>query len=137
MENASKALIIAGAILLSILLISLGILIFNQAQSAINSSGMSDAELTAFNQKFTKYEGNQKGSTIRALAQEVMANNNNQEASDETAVAITGGIVGLSGNVGSNDLTFNNSFKNTATYNVKVKYSNKGRINEIIVSNPQ
>ena len=32
MENASKALIIAGAILLAILLISLGIMIFNQAQ---------------------------------------------------------------------------------------------------------
>ena len=63
MENASKALIIAGAILLAILLISLGIMIFNQAQSAIDGSGMSDAELTAFNQKFTKYEGKQKGRT--------------------------------------------------------------------------
>ena len=30
MENPSKALIIAGAILLAILLISLGIMIFNQ-----------------------------------------------------------------------------------------------------------
>ena len=35
MENASKALIIAGAILLAILLISLGIYIFSQAQSVV------------------------------------------------------------------------------------------------------
>ena len=49
MENASKALIIAGAILLAILLISLGIMIFNQAQDTVNNSGMSQAEITAFN----------------------------------------------------------------------------------------
>ena len=38
MENASKALIIAGAILLAILLISLGIMIFNQAQDTVNKT---------------------------------------------------------------------------------------------------
>ena len=45
MENASKALIIAGAILLSILIISLGILIFSQAQDTINSINMSEQEI--------------------------------------------------------------------------------------------
>ena len=52
MENASKALIIAGAILLSILLISLGIMIFNQAQTTVQDSGMSQAEISTFNSKF-------------------------------------------------------------------------------------
>lgn len=47
MENASKALIIAGAILLAILLISLGIMIFNQAQDTVTNSGMTEAELTS------------------------------------------------------------------------------------------
>ena len=32
MENASKALIIAGAILLAILIISLGLIVYNQAK---------------------------------------------------------------------------------------------------------
>ena len=36
MENASKALIIAGAILLAILIIALGVFIFNKAKSATN-----------------------------------------------------------------------------------------------------
>ena len=40
MENASKALIIAGAILLAILLISLGIMIFNQAQDTVSNKSM-------------------------------------------------------------------------------------------------
>lgn len=75
MENASKALIIAGAILLAILLISLGIMIFNQAQDTVNNSGMSQAEITAFNNKFLKYEGKQKGSVVKSLINEVIASN--------------------------------------------------------------
>lgn len=75
MENASKALIIAGAILLSILLISLGIMIFNQAQDTINNSGMSKAEISAFNNQFTKYEGTQTGTNVKSLIQEVNTSN--------------------------------------------------------------
>lgn len=75
MENASKALIIAGAILLSILIISLGIMIFNQAQDTINNSGMSKAEISSFNSQFTKYEGIQTGSNVKSLIQEVNTSN--------------------------------------------------------------
>ncbi|MEE0865899.1 MAG: hypothetical protein U0L98_03780, partial [Clostridia bacterium] len=60
MENASKALIIAGAILLAILIISLGILIFSQAQDTVGSVNMSEQEMMAFNNKFTAYEGTNK-----------------------------------------------------------------------------
>ena len=77
MENASKALIIAGAILLAILLISLGIMIYNQAQSVVDGSGMSEAELSTFNNKFTKYEGTQRGSVVKAMVNEVASNNAN------------------------------------------------------------
>ena len=38
MENASKALLIAGAILLAILIIAIGMFIYNSAQSTINNS---------------------------------------------------------------------------------------------------
>ena len=77
MENASKALIIAGAILLSILLISLGIMIFSQAQDTVTNSGMSDAEISSFNNRFIKYEGERKGSVVKTLIQEVIASNAN------------------------------------------------------------
>lgn len=76
MENASKALIIAGAILLSILIISLGIVIFNQALGVINNNTMNEAEIATFNQKFIQYEGtNVKGSQINALLNAVIQNN--------------------------------------------------------------
>ena len=62
MENASKALLIAGAILISILLISLGILLFNSAKGTTdNASKTGDLmEMAAFNAKFKLYEGKNK-----------------------------------------------------------------------------
>lgn len=96
MENASKALIIAGAILLSILIITLGILIFQQAQDTINSVDMSDAEKTAFNNKFLPYEGeNVRGSQVNALAQAVLTNNQSAKDNGESAtkgVTVSGAI---------------------------------------------
>ena len=63
MENASKALIIAGAILISIVLIAVGVMVVNGANGAIDTAigQMSDSEKTIFNQKFEPYEGKQKG----------------------------------------------------------------------------
>ena len=75
MENASKALIIAGAILLSILLITLGIMVFKQAQYSIGNGGMSKAQVSTFNSNFTKYEGTKTGSDVKSLIQEVNASN--------------------------------------------------------------
>ena len=89
MENASKALIIAGAISLSILLISLGIMIFNTAQDTTKNSGMTQAQVSAFNNKFSKYEGTIKGSEVRSLIQEVVASNgddNNKNASRQITI---------------------------------------------------
>ena len=96
MENASKALIIAGAILLAILIISLGILIFSQAQDTINSVNMSDSEKLAFNNKFTPYEGtNIRGSQVNALAQAVLTNNQTAKENGESAtkgIDVTGAV---------------------------------------------
>ena len=79
MENASKALIIAGAILLAILLISLGILIFNQASSVVSGSGMTDAQKMTFNSKFQKYEGTIKGAQLKSLLNDIIAVNNDDD----------------------------------------------------------
>ena len=76
MENASKALIIAGAILLSILIIAIGMYVYSSAQSTINSSltQMSSSEKGAFNSTFTGYQGNQTGSQVKALIGDLLTN---------------------------------------------------------------
>ena len=124
MENASKALLIAGAILLAILLISLGIMVFTQAQSTVETSGMSQAEITAFNNKFLKYEGTKSGTEVKALINEVLTSNSthtitlklkNAENADVTHDGGTSQIV------------------NNNEYEIKLGYS-AGFVNEITIT---
>ena len=121
MENASKALIIAGAILLSILLISLGIMIFNQAQDTVNNSGMTQAEITTFNNKFLKYEGTQKGSVVKSLVNEVIASN-----ADSSNPVVK--VNGAGGGIITSDID------TTATYAVALEYNSNGRVANITYS---
>ena len=78
MENASKALLIAGAILLCILIIAIGMFIYNSAQSTITDSinTLSTQEVEAFNNQFLSYEGVQKGTNIKNLMGKLIANAN-------------------------------------------------------------
>ena len=75
MENASKALIIAGAILLSILLISLGIMVYNNAKGTVNDANLDAEDAQAFNTKFTQYGGTQRGTALNALLDAAITNN--------------------------------------------------------------
>lgn len=86
MENASKALIMAGAILLAILLISLGIMVFNQTQEQATNIGLDQAQLQVFNNKFIKYEGIISGLKAKSLVNEVIANNNDETTPDITVI---------------------------------------------------
>ncbi len=88
MENASKALIIAGAILISILLITLGIVIYNMASSAVENNGMNEVEMQQFNQKFQQFEGKKNGSQVKTLVQTVNTNNANEQNYDTRIVTI-------------------------------------------------
>ena len=123
MENASKALIIAGAILLAILIISLGILIYNQAAGIANGNAMSEVEITQFNTQFTQYEGRQSGTTVRSLLQKVISNNLNADDPSKQVVVYKGSteIVGESTTtMPSNQITTG------GTYTVSFVYGSSG-----------
>ena len=45
MENASKALIIAGAILLAIVIISLGLIVVNNVRNVTDNTNLSEQEI--------------------------------------------------------------------------------------------
>ena len=77
MENASKALIIAGAILISILLISVGVLVMNSINPMKDSAQKRSEAMASesFNAQFTSYEGEQSGSQVRAMFSAVNASN--------------------------------------------------------------
>lgn len=76
MENASKALIIAGAILLAIVIISLGLIVVNNTRNVTDNTNLSEQEIQAFNAKFTPYQGTKvSGTQIKTLIQTVIASN--------------------------------------------------------------
>lgn len=131
MENASKALIIAGAILLSILIISLGIMIFNQAKGAMDTSSIDELELQQFNSKFTQYAGdNVRGSTVNTMLNAVVANNMAQDdATRKVEVAFSAGCKDSSGTslaALGEDGTSAPKVSTGATYKVECKISDKG-----------
>ncbi len=74
MENASKALIIAGSVLITIMIIALGVTIFNKAKSSSDTSNLDTAEINMFNSKFERYDGNQSGSQVKSLLSSVISN---------------------------------------------------------------
>ena len=80
MENASKALIIAGAILLSILLISLAIMVYNQAKGTINDANLDAETIQTFNTKISQYCGSNKdAATMNSLMDAIAASNGAQK----------------------------------------------------------
>ena len=74
MDNASKALIMAGAILISLALVGLGVYIYSLAGSYgdIASSTLGAAEAEMANKQISSYAGNKvKGSTVKAFVDKV------------------------------------------------------------------
>lgn len=139
MENASKALIIAGAILLAILLISMGMLVLNKATGFLDGDQLDEAAVSTFNQKFSKYEGTKvKGSTVRSLISEVTAYNGSDEAVDNSQFISIDGNAGIS--AGQNGATGTGGIVNTKYYSVEIsERANKGKVSKITintVSNP-
>ena len=95
MENASKALIIAGAILISIVLIGVGVLIVGNAQGIFNqgSTQMSQMEISAFNEPFLAFEGRQSGSNVRSLLQKVATHNVTYAEDTDKQIQINGTVL--------------------------------------------
>ena len=142
MENASKALIIAGAILLAILIISLGIMIFNQASGVVNNNSMSEVEISSFNQKFTQYEGtNVKGSQVNALLNAIVQNNvaNTEDKSKQVKISVTStnwqGTVPTEATAPTNATTKAQTGK---TYNVACTLDSKtGLVTTVTITDPK
>jgi len=96
MENASKALIIAGAILLSILIIGLGMFIYTQAANVMGDANLNKEQVQAYNTQFENYEGKQSGTQVRALLS-LIRSHNNANIDDETLQVGVAKAIGTEG----------------------------------------
>ena len=122
MENASKALLIAGAILVCIVLISVGMLIVNSTSEVTDQVGdlTSSQAAQTFNNQFSKYVGKQKGSTVKALMESIATNNNISENDIKLTVVSGGTTLCTDATDGTTIMSKMSSIKNASTYTVDI-----------------
>jgi len=126
MENASKALIIAGAILISILLISIGIMVIQSANGVIDSAGTTmDAQAKqTFNAQFQQYTGESvRGSTVKTLLNAIIASNGSNDQKVE-----------IDGSLGTDPAAAVGSVSASAKYKVTFTTTTDGVINKISIN---
>lgn len=138
MENAAKALIIAGAILISIILISIGIIVVNQGREVVDEAGMkmTQQQIQIFNADFDTYNGTQRGSTVKTFLS-VVAANNSTHREDGLMITVTP-AASMSGTSRSNEpnalSVMSAKVSTTKKYIITLKYAeDTGRINEAII----
>ena len=96
MENATKALLIAGAVAVTLLILSLGMYFYNTATEGVNLDKLSQAQKDEFNSGFTMYEGTAvSGTQVNQLIQKVITSNA-KEVADTSGKYITLKVDGTS-----------------------------------------
>ena len=130
MENASKALIIAGAILLAIIIISLGIMVVNNARNQIGGANLSKEQIQTFNSQWENYVGTTKtAAEVRAMFSSVIANNAAETQSGEKRYVNITSTGTASTTVLDTAPTLNMpSISSAKTYTIKAGYATNGLI---------
>lgn len=134
MENATKALLIAAAVLIAILIISLGLVVYNSSAETVKQANLSQQEVQTANEKFARYNGdNKRGSEVNAMLNTVLNANLDAAAAGEAGrqVAVSGAVT-LAGNA-----TSITQYADTSKmYKIEVKYNTKngGLVNAIVVT---
>ncbi|MBR6033191.1 MAG: hypothetical protein IKP28_00305 [Clostridia bacterium] len=134
MENASKALIIAGAVLIAILLIAFGMVMINAAQSPVDIAvqGANSQAAQVFNSQFSSYAGNKvSGANVRTLMTAINSNNANssnkvkvtfsyKNASGANTTGLTSATNGIANQI--------NNASSSKTFTVSFGYGTSGYI---------
>lgn len=139
MENATKALIIAAAILIAIVLISLGVFVLGQGTELIKeNSDMSDVEIAAINSKFEPYLGDHVSATrVKQLIN--VLNQYNRKYSEDDAdsmVIIVSNNRAMHGKLGYAPNYDPSAISSSVSYNVSIDpsgYTSRGLISEITI----
>lgn len=129
MENATKALLIAAAVLIAILIISLGLVVYNNSANTVNQANLSSQEIQAQNEKFTRYNGkNKRGSEVNSLLQTAL-NYNLNTTDDGNKVTVNHGKETL---VDSSSTSIEKQMDTSKLYDITVNYGGAGGLVDTI-----
>ena len=125
MENATKALLIAGSVLIAILIIAVGLRIFNSTQGTVESAQttMNSTDVTMFNSQFTSYIGkNKTKNEVIQFTNKVIASNASSKHN------ITVNIFNNTTNVATDLMQAVNNLNDTAKYSINPSINSNGYI---------
>ena len=130
MENATKALLIAAAVLVAILIISLGLVVYNMAAETVQGVNMSETEIQAHNDKFMRYEGTaERGSQVNALLQTALTNNlDATNEGEKVIVEYKEGSTATTTLVAASQSSSPKKVDTGATYTVTAIYDNSSKL---------
>lgn len=141
MENASKALIIAGAILLSIAIIGVGMFVYKSVSETITGAAdMSQDEINTYNQTFANYEGVKNGSQVKQLCDQIRTHNNGTQDDPSLLITLVEGTavdaegpsaIGATGTTTAEINTIRNKILSGRQYTVSLGYDSVGRITQV------
>ena len=136
MENATKALLIAAAVLVAILIISLGLVVYNMAAETVNSQNLSQQEVQAQNEKFARYDGdNKRGSEVNAMLRTVLQSNMDLSATKKSDgfVKVTSSDTSIS--LATDATSISTRADTSKMYKIEVTYDKaSGLVSEIKVT---
>ena len=132
MENASKAIIIAGTVLVVLIVATVVIIFFNKGADSAEQIGknITEAQIQAHNSQFNIYEGT--GRTKAEIDKLVAVVNNNNSRKDSYQITIYG-----TGIIPGDKYQFNGDNlvgSNIQYYTVKLIYNGEGLIERIEIS---
>lgn len=128
MDNASKALIMAGAILLAVAIVGLGVYFFSMSEGLTNDAADSITGLSTElqNSELLKYEGDKvKGSELRNLGRKI------EVVSQDWAETITGKIGTKSYSKTADLVSALKAVGNNKVYKVEMSMGASGYVNSV------
>lgn len=134
MENASKAMLIAGAILVAIMVVALGVNIFNKASSAADPSALDATEVSMFNSKFEGYEGQQLGTNVKTLLSKMISNAGANKGDEDKLPKVKLNSTGTEDNSINHIGEVKSQIVSTREYNVTFEYASNGLIVKIQIN---
>lgn len=140
MENSIKALLIAAAVLIAILIISLGLVVYNRASETVGTTGdLAEQQTQQRNDKFMKYEGkNQSADVANAMLNTVFNHNATQEDKRDVVRVFFESEAIINYMEGTDEIdisTYPKKFPNGKRYDIKCYYGeNTKKVTKIDVT---
>lgn len=135
MDNASKAIVMAGGVLIAIALISVAVYAFNSARNFASSADdiLSASQIQSFNRFYQEYRtGAGTTSTIDCID---AVNILNRAVEDDIEADVTSNLITANNLNGTTVYTADSKNYTTKTLSYSLSYDPVGRVSKVTISN--